>query len=166
MPCRSDYMEPTQAEIRSNKTAKLILYVREVLPSLESSITLKDKYLANLHAAAGNSYGNVSQFSMFTATLCKMISEMTDEQKEKFMFDGRNPRARELAAWSEQHEREDRARDELKARIEAQNLTLQIEEASGELFEQVEALLVLLPDLAHTVPGARLSAIVKTIRGQ
>lgn len=162
MPCRSDYMEPNEAERHAQRTAKLILYVRDQLPNLPSVVGLTDKPLANVLSAVGNSYAHGGD--AFTARLCRIISEMTPAQKATVMFDGRNAQARDLASWSEEHDAQDRAREELKARLADQELTLAIEEASGEMFEQVEALLALVPELTKTAPGKRLQAIVSTIR--
>lgn len=108
MPCRSDYMEPTQKERLLQETAQHLVYVRMSTNSGQAV----DK---NLKAAAKDIYCRKD----YVATLCSAIRALTDEQMNRIVYDGRNPKARSLADWWEKHLEADRIREE-QERKEAQ----------------------------------------------
>lgn len=51
--------------------------------------------------------------------MCSAIRALTDEQMNRIVYDGRNPKARSLADWWEKHLEADRIREE-QERKEAQ----------------------------------------------
>ena len=110
MPCRSDYMEPTHKERLLQETAQLLMYVRDQL-KMQPSTALK--------AAATNIYCT----SDYVSDLCHIIHTMTDDDRERIVYDARNPQSRKLADWWEKHQEADRKReaeeDEAIARQEA-----------------------------------------------
>lgn len=55
-------------------------------------------------------YGDESKLNGMVVALCSIISGMTEEQKSKIVYDGRDPVARKLADWWDRHEAEDKAR--------------------------------------------------------
>lgn len=124
MPCRSDHMEPRAAEAESNKVAKLIVYVEAHLGKHPAQWIL---------AAAAHMYGAENKVSELTAILCEAIGELSDEQTEQVVYNGRDAQARELASWWEQHQKDDErhaledavkvAGDKLKERPEVIDLT-------------------------------------------
>lgn len=98
MPCRSDYMDPTQKERLLQETAQLTVYV------LES----KGEFVPpRLQAAAKDVYCRED----YVALLCVLVREFTPEEMNKVVFDGRSKNARKLADWWEKHEEADRIRE-------------------------------------------------------
>lgn len=105
MPCNSDYMEPTRAELNSKETAQNLQYALTWL--------CKDvpEYVVT---AANNSYGDQSKLNKMTVKLCETLREL--ESADAVMFDqlvynGRDKRSRQLAEWWEKHDEADKARE-------------------------------------------------------
>lgn len=91
MPCRCDYFEPSRREIESYEVANHLVYLSEVIGLKPGRLTV---------AAAGNSpYGNVAMLDHMTAFLCRVVEAMTEEKLAKYVYNGRDPRARKLADW-------------------------------------------------------------------
>lgn len=104
MPCRSDYMEPNGREIESRKVANHLLY-------LDGSFGIKVSH-NNVIRAAKDVYGMVGQLDEMTEELCTKIRNMSQETKEKALYNGRSSEARALADWWQRHEEFDRKREE------------------------------------------------------
>ena len=101
MPCQSDYLAQSGQELESIRVCELILYIFACYG--------KDcpKWI---NETACNYYGNVSRLDEATTILCALCREMSEQEKTKFMYDGRNECARKLASWFERHEAWDNRR--------------------------------------------------------
>lgn len=99
MPCVSDYMEPNGKERRLQQTAQLLMYVRY---NTNSGIKVDNK----LKRAAADIYCKVD----YVPELCAAIRALSPEEVERIVYDGRNPEARKLADWWEEHQAADAAR--------------------------------------------------------
>lgn len=104
MPCRSDYMEPNAQEQESRIVAGHLLYI---LPIMDKPVP------AGVKDAAGALYGNREKVDEWTALLCATCKELEADKSlaNKYLWDGRAKRARELAAWWEEHQEFDRRRE-------------------------------------------------------
>jgi hypothetical protein len=101
MPCRSDYMEPTNKELLLRETAQLLIYVRmNTSRGIRISNTLK--------AASQDSYCKED----YVAELCSAIRALAPEEMDRIVYDGRNSEARKLADWWDKHQEADRKRQE------------------------------------------------------
>lgn len=120
MPCNSDYMEPTQAEINSKITAQNLIYVYRCLGN-----KVPGKYIE----AAKHFYGDVSNLNNMVVELCAIIRGLTSTQLNEIVYDGRKKESRQLADWWEEHDAADRKRE-----IEEYN-----KEREKELYEQAKA---------------------------
>jgi hypothetical protein len=94
MPCNSDHLEATNREAYNRLTAQLIVYLNG------RSASAKEK------ADAANYYGGAD----YTAQLCAMLTAMSTEDADRLVYDGRNPMARKLADWWEEHQKADKMR--------------------------------------------------------
>lgn len=102
MPCNSEYMNPTHAEINSQKTCQNLVYLLEKLNKPIPDWVTK---------AAQNSYGVVDRLNESVTLLCSVVKGLNEEQAAEFIYDGRDKRARQLADWWEEHEIADAARE-------------------------------------------------------
>ena len=60
--------------------------------------------------AAESYYPNTKLLNEMVVDLCSTIRQMTDEQRDKIIYDGRNSDARKLADWWDEHKKADEAR--------------------------------------------------------
>jgi hypothetical protein len=116
MPCRSDHMEPRAAEEESHLVAQLIVYVEAQLGNHPATWIL---------AAASSMYGDESRVSELTAILCEAISELTEEQLDEIVYNGRDRQSRILADWWDQH-KEDDVRHEIEDARDARDAQLEL----------------------------------------
>lgn len=112
MGCRSDYMEPDEREIESVRVAEHMLY-------LQSFIGIEFGDEMYLRSVANSTYGDVVSLDSMTRDLCKTLRTLdgTDDG-EKIIYNGRNPKARKLADWWDEHQDADAKRE--RAETEAQ----------------------------------------------
>ena len=103
MPCRCDYMEPDRYEKESNRAAKLIRYV------LESQGKRVPKDVLSIST---NEYGDKTKINELVVKLCSLCRNMSPNEQDSIIFDGRNKTARDLADWWEEHQEADRKRIE------------------------------------------------------
>ena len=97
MPCNSNHMEPTARERQHSKAATLLVYALKAMDKPVHASLLRD---------AIDIYGGQNgEASM--AALCTLLRSMTDEQRNRIVYDGRNPMARRLADWWDKHQAED-----------------------------------------------------------
>lgn len=105
MPCRSDYMDPTFREREYKRAAKLLVYISDACGIALNSVSYrrqaKDPYGANNVVPAGSA----------VTELCNVMKHLRPDEFEKFVYDGRNADARDLAAWWEEHTAADRQRE-------------------------------------------------------
>ncbi len=97
MPCRSDYLEANERELESRRVCQ---HLRYLLKALGKNVP------AAIAKAADEYYGDVENLDKNTALLCKMCQEVDD----KHIYNGRDPEARKLADWWDDHQERDRKR--------------------------------------------------------
>lgn len=99
MPCRDDYPEPSQADRNSQEAAKNLVYLYGKLGQPVS---------AELKSAAQSCYkvGKVDRVN----ELCTLLTNMTEKERDKLIYNARDKGARALADWWEEHEEQDRRR--------------------------------------------------------
>lgn len=112
MPCRSDYMEPTDKERRLQETAQLLGYV---LVETDQPVP------GPVADAANNQYCTTD----LVPDLCAAIRAMDAETLERVVYNARDRRARRLADWWEEHEAADRLRAENERRAAKRQQTIQ-----------------------------------------
>lgn len=110
MPCRSEHMEPNVREAESERVAKLIKWL-----FLQLRMTIPEY----VEQATTSIYGNTARLDEMTALLCGTIREMSEDEINANVYDGRNANARKLADWWDNHEEFDRKRKELEAKEKA-----------------------------------------------
>lgn len=105
MPCNCDGMEASGQSLESREVAKHLVYAKA---------SMGDVVPLDIRFAAENYYGNAARVHDFTAALCDLIRSMNPEEINRVVYDGRNPKARELATWWDRHQAMDakRASDE------------------------------------------------------
>ena len=97
MPCRSDYMEPTQRERLLQETAQLYGYVL-----VETGERVPER-VAN---AANDTYCRQD----FVSHLCAAITAMDVDTRHRVVYNAHDRTARRLADWWEEHQAADRMR--------------------------------------------------------
>lgn len=97
MPCRSEYLEATARERESHEVAKHLVYLFEQTGDLH---LLED----NILEAADSVYGNTHMVDMWTEKLCSILERLPEEVLDKYVYNGRDRRARRLADWWENHQ--------------------------------------------------------------
>lgn len=138
MPCRSDYMEKTGEEIYRIKVANLIIFVNKQL-GLETD--------GDIERASKDYYGNGVTTDRVVSALCNLVRNvMTDEQRDKIIYDAHNENSRQLASWWEKHQEEDRKHEE-EDRIKAKQKEL-FESAMSKLTDE-ERKLIFHPDFGQ-----------------
>lgn len=109
MPCDSSYMNPTDIEKNRKQVATLILFVNK---------KLKKKTSDRIVRASKHCYGEGVDLDKDTAKLCEKIREMTDQELDFIVYNGRDKTSRQLADWWETHKAADekrRAKEKKKA---------------------------------------------------
>jgi hypothetical protein len=97
MPCNSDYMEPTGLEQHLQDTAVLYAYALDALDEEVSD---------TVHQAATDHYCSVD----FVPDLCRLIGNMTEDERDRIVYNPRCKISRRLADWWEEHEAADQQR--------------------------------------------------------
>jgi hypothetical protein len=98
MGCNSDYMEPTTKEKQLQLTAQLYVWT---VAQMDSEPTQASR------EQAGNMYCNHD----YTAALCGLLTSMSDFARDNFIYgQARDPMARKLADWWEEHSAADKTR--------------------------------------------------------
>lgn len=98
MPCNSDYMAQTPREHSFQKAASLIVYVcRQLHIKCPAKFQVADTYYST----------NVGQVER----LCEMIRAMTDEERDRIVYNARSKESRDLADWWEIHLAADQKRE-------------------------------------------------------
>lgn len=106
MPCRSDYLDPTNFERKISETAKLLLWFINKVEIRYKGTQIRIKEIGN------NPYPTKEDGDFVVALLCKELHNLKAKDKAKFesiVYD-RNKEARELANWWEDHEKADNIR--------------------------------------------------------
>lgn len=101
MPCQCDYIKPTEREAEAHKVCYLLRYaMRELSLDIPSDIV----------SDSAKVYGNTDKLDARTAQLCKLLTEMSDRDRMRIVWNGRHRLARELATWWDFHREADRRR--------------------------------------------------------
>lgn len=121
MPCNSDYLNQTPFEAKMQLTSKLCTYLAYSLRiDLPQEILREDTYYAK----------DVGQVEW----LCNILTNLTPEQMNQYVYDGRNSTARQRATWWDEHQEADRQR-ELQEKLDQENSELR-EQAKKKLTEE------------------------------
>lgn len=101
MPCSSDYLNPSDRERELRHAAKLLLYVNQRTGGPVSP---------NLKAAAADNYCSEDYVPALCAHL-KVLLRNNPILFNEVVYDPRDPLARNLADWWEEHQKADLARE-------------------------------------------------------
>ncbi len=104
MPCRCDMAEPNDREQESKKVSKLICYLFPLVNQLVPPHTI---------IASKDMYGDAKHLDKDTKLLCDTIHNLTKEQQDRYVYDGRNANARKLADWWDRHQKADKEREKV-----------------------------------------------------
>ena len=121
MPCNCDHMEPTARERHQREAATHLVYIFG---------RLGQPIPADIARCAADIYGG--QTDEWVKFLCTMLKEMTDEQRDRIVYDAKDKRARSLADWYEEHLEVDRQREAAEA-AEKEAKQRRIKELRAEL---------------------------------
>lgn len=97
MPCRSDYMDPTQKQRLLQETAQLYEYAL-----FEMNLNVP----ADVKAAAKDIYCRKD----FVPQLCELLTVMNELHKQRIVYNAYSSMSRKLANWWEKHQEADRKR--------------------------------------------------------
>lgn len=108
MPCHSQYLEPSKREKEAQKVAQLLLYVWNELGKTHNIPTA---VLEKVQHGAQSIYGGTLDVDNVTALLCANCQEVELlKLEDRVIYDGRNPEARRLADWWDEHKAFDKSR--------------------------------------------------------
>lgn len=148
MPCRSDYPEPSPREIEHKKVSQFLKYVFTEIFSgkfdqfidsdLQRKIRKINDWAVHLETPSGSEL-NIPNEKLPVPLLCELLRLLPDNIMEKLVYDGRNPEARKLADWWDNHQASDLRREQKeKEAIEKENIR---KKALGKLTKkEIEAL--------------------------
>lgn len=94
MPCRCDYMEPTEREIEATLVHELLNYVN-----------------AELRRAGGTGSVITGNVDSDTEALCDLLRMMSQPNEDHIVYNGRSAKARKLADWWDKHQEHDKLRE-------------------------------------------------------
>lgn len=97
MPCRSDYMEPTQRERLLRETAQLYAYVL---------VETGERVPERVTQAANDAYCRTD----YVSHLCEQLTQMDVDTRHRVVYNAHDKTARRLADWWEEHQAADRQR--------------------------------------------------------
>jgi len=117
MPCRSDHMEPTVRERQQLEAAQHLAYVYDKLDVVVPPEVME---------AANNIYDNKTDKHM--KTLCALLKEASEDQRDALIYNARDPQARKLDDWWEEHQRE----DEISRKAEAEKNYRRVKDFLGQ----------------------------------
>lgn len=92
MPCRSDHMEPTTQERQRREASQHLVYVHKKLGTI-----VPPEVTSN----ADHIYGGSTDKDM--QTLCSLLKAMDEAQRDSIVYNAKDPAARKLADWWEEH---------------------------------------------------------------
>lgn len=102
MPCNSDYMNPTNKEVQLQLTSKLLVWVKTKLGKTVPEYAKK---------AAKDLYGKGGERSV--KELCATLKAMPAKKRDQLIYgNAKDPVARQLADWWEEHQAADSAREQ------------------------------------------------------
>lgn len=101
MPCRNDYTEQSGQQLESIRVCTNLCYLFRMIGKRPPDWVI---------ATTNNYYGNVARLDEATKILCSTIRSLTDEELEKYVYDGHSAEARKLAGWWDRHQEWDARR--------------------------------------------------------
>lgn len=105
MPCKSDYLNPSNYEKDCKEIASHIVFISDKL-----NIEVEEKY----REASEDIYGRTSEgpldINAATIHLCSLIKDMDQPQLNSVVYNARDKRSRKLADWWETHVEADKKR--------------------------------------------------------
>jgi len=107
MPCDASYMNPSGSEKNSKDVATFIDYV---ISTGEFEGWYDPVEVAKYTVAMDEDYGNPHLLDEMTAFLCALCNHMNEKMKDRIIYNGRNPVARRLADWWDEHQEADTSR--------------------------------------------------------
>lgn len=107
MGCNSDYLEPTHRERELQRAAKLLAFVLS-------------KAGKPVPAAVSQAADHIYCKADFVPSLCELLTDMPEEERDRIVYDARDKVSRDLADWWEEHQKADIARLQCEAEAEAE----------------------------------------------
>lgn len=106
MPCNSSYLEQRPDEAYRQRTARLYVYVRELLGDISPEVD-RALYVSN----------DIYAREDFTPQLCETLDTLSQNQTafEQVVYNARDANSRDLADWWEKHQENDRKRKQADA---------------------------------------------------
>jgi hypothetical protein len=101
MPCNSDYLQASGHELESKRVCSLLVYVNVALGKHPPNWVVK---------AAKDTYGCVAKLDEATQMLCAECRGMSEDLREKIIYNAHDKTARKLANWWERHQEWDQRR--------------------------------------------------------
>ena len=123
MPCNG----PSREEVReANLHGELYQLVLDVAAMAgQDGWSLFDTsfimYCRDMLASSKQAYAWQQHFDRATAELCSVVGAMLEDQRDRYLWDGRNPVAARLAVWWHNHQELDRVRLERESEEERSN---------------------------------------------
>lgn len=99
MPCNSDHLEPSRYELESKRAAQCFVYLESKMGRLPTKW---------IEESANNIYGSPNRINELTVELCNLCKKAPDS----IIYNGKDPKARKLADWWDEHQEVDRRRIE------------------------------------------------------
>lgn len=100
MPCRCDYMEATEREEESRQVCILLKYLLKAM-----NIPVSKEIEKGV-----NYYGDLENLDKNTDRLCGLCNDLSEAEKDKYIYNGKNKDARRLADWWDEHQLADKKR--------------------------------------------------------
>ena len=109
MPCHGPNEEQSRTMEHGQKLCKLIIGLNHM--SGAKILTGEELDLISTYSDGYMKWNYKRDwFDKLTALLCKKIEDLTEEEKDKYLYDGKNSTSRKLADWWEKHQELDRER--------------------------------------------------------
>lgn len=104
MPCKSDYMNPSQWEVEGQRVAG---HLRYALQRLGKEVP------EDVEAVADDLYGEHGErLDEHTRLLCSLLNSIGEDGRERVIYNAHDRRSRALANWWEDHQEADQKRQE------------------------------------------------------
>ena len=121
MPCQG----PSESEVRRCKDqAELYQLVLDLHERMRSKTVFSSEFISECAIKLANTrqvFNTSIFFDRCTAVLCEKVRNFTEEEKEEYLYNGRDLLCVRLSYWWNKHEELDRKREERNLRYEAEN---------------------------------------------
>lgn len=114
MPCNGDYLDATDVEKHSKEVCQHLLRLLKALnndaklsSALKRAVAIPKAHYDAIKKGAADAYGDVDNFDMHVALLCRILSNMKQTLLNKYVYDGKNAECRALADWWAKHQKAD-----------------------------------------------------------